>query len=375
MNIKKIITCVVGLSFFSLANHTMAQRKISLKAPQISDDDVIGGNVGIRPYRKGGINLGKQQLQETTIYHNYGHGGAGATLAYGTVKYVVDQFVDDKHQEDQIAILGAGYMGLITANLLADMGYQVTIYADLFPQQELQIETLCLTSLIAGGLWLPFGMDIKNETLHETITKNSFDYYKSAIEQKMFQGLKFAKVYNVKGDKPFVKSRLPAGTLEEAEEVEIEFGNGKFFAAYESTTILLDGYVFLNELFERAKQKGVVFVNRHFFTQEELLTLQERVIFNALGYGSKALFQDENMVPIRGQHLYLKPQKDVDYFLFAEKEKRVFALYPSQQKIASGFSYEVGQEEPFFNLTIYEQAKQELRDFFKDKVYPAKDEL
>lgn len=366
MYLLKILT--ISLVFFA-ANQAVAQRKVSLKAPLFSDEDIIGSNAGIRPFRKGGINLETQYLQGRTIYHNYGHGGAGATLAYGTAKHVVDRFLAENKQANfPVAVLGSGYMGLMTANLLADQGYKVTIYADLFPQQKLQIQTLCLTSLIAGGLWMPFGIDAQNRTLFDEVTKVSFDYYKAAIEQKTFRGLKFAKVYSL-GKAPDYRSQLPEGTMEEAEPVEIEFGNGNYISAYETTTILLDGYVFLNELFENAKRKGVVIVQRHFSTQDDLLALEEKVLFNALGFGSKQLFNDHHMMGIRGHHLYLKPQKDVDYFIFSSVANATISLYPSEYKVATGFSYEKNQEDAIVDPMKIERTKAEIREFFKDKVH------
>lgn len=40
--------------------------------------------VGIRPFRKAGIRLEKDMIGSKTIIHNYGHGGAGVSLAPAT---------------------------------------------------------------------------------------------------------------------------------------------------------------------------------------------------------------------------------------------------------------------------------------------------
>jgi hypothetical protein len=65
----------------------------------------------------------------------------------------------------------------------------------------------------------------------------------------------------------------------------------------------------------------------------------------------------------------------VDYFLFSSHEGGHIYLYPSQGKIASGMSYEVGQEDLALNATLHKQFKRELEDFFKDKVSPQRDDL
>ncbi|XP_025420564.1 D-aspartate oxidase [Sipha flava] len=45
--------------------------------------------VGLRPYRNK-IRIEMEQINNTVIVHNYGHGGYGVTLAPGTAKYAVD---------------------------------------------------------------------------------------------------------------------------------------------------------------------------------------------------------------------------------------------------------------------------------------------
>lgn len=367
MNLRKLGQFALLLALILPIGQGLAQRQISLKAPKFEDSDILGANAGIRPYRKGGMRLEKEEVGTKSIYHNYGHGGAGASLAYGSAKHSVEQFLQERNPEEPIAVLGSGYMGLMTANMLADLGYKVTVYADMLPVEHLQIHTLCMTSLIAGGLWLPFGIDVQNRTLFGQIVRNSFAYYEIAIQEGTYEGLKFANVYQI-ANKPD-NSELPEGTLKEWEEVALEFGNGKYFKAWMTQTILLDGYVFLNELFNEAKSKGVVFEKRRFADLEEVLALEENVVFNNLGLGSKTLFNDENLVGIRGHHIYLKPQPEVDYFLFASKASgRPISLYPSKLKIASGFSYEEGEEDVSVSVEKIEESKSDLREFFRDKV-------
>lgn len=38
---------------------------------------------GNRPYREGGVRLEKETIEGKVIYHNYGHGGGGISIAYG----------------------------------------------------------------------------------------------------------------------------------------------------------------------------------------------------------------------------------------------------------------------------------------------------
>jgi len=50
----------------------------------IDKPNVFAERVGLRPFRKSGVRLEREQLSDgRTVIHNYGHGGAGFTLSWG----------------------------------------------------------------------------------------------------------------------------------------------------------------------------------------------------------------------------------------------------------------------------------------------------
>jgi len=53
-----------------------------------------------------------------------------------------------------------------------------------------------------------------------------------------------------------------------------------------------------------------------FHTPADLAALKQKVIINCPGYGARALWKDESIVPVRGQLAWLIPQPDVAYALF-----------------------------------------------------------
>jgi D-amino-acid oxidase len=55
----------------------------------IDNPKVLAERVGLRPFRKSGVRLERDQLPDgRTVIHNYGHGGAGFTLSWGCAEAV-----------------------------------------------------------------------------------------------------------------------------------------------------------------------------------------------------------------------------------------------------------------------------------------------
>ncbi|MDQ1007047.1 D-amino-acid oxidase [Streptomyces sp. V4I23] len=55
--------------------------------PAIGDARVLGHRVGLRPVRTGGVRLTSERLPDGgLLIHNYGHGGAGVTVAWGCAR-------------------------------------------------------------------------------------------------------------------------------------------------------------------------------------------------------------------------------------------------------------------------------------------------
>src|SRR5712675_1922255 len=57
---------------------------------KVSRDRIIREVVGLRPYRPEGFKVEAERIGEKLLVHNYGHGGAGITLSWGTASLAVD---------------------------------------------------------------------------------------------------------------------------------------------------------------------------------------------------------------------------------------------------------------------------------------------
>src|SRR5256885_1933482 len=102
--------------------------------------------VGLRPFRPSGFVVRAENVGDKLVVHNYGHGGGGVTLSWGTSELAA-RLVREASGA-RVAVLGSGAVGLATSRLLQERGYSVTIYAKDLPPNT--------TSNTAGAQWYPF---------------------------------------------------------------------------------------------------------------------------------------------------------------------------------------------------------------------------
>ena len=121
---------------------------------QAEESRLIRAVAGLRPYRRPGFVVRVEQLGEKRLVHNYGHGGGGITLSWGSSKLATELGLQG--HSGSVAVLGSGVMGLSTARLIQEAGFAVTIYTAALPPDT--------TSNIAGGQFHPFAVFHEGET-------------------------------------------------------------------------------------------------------------------------------------------------------------------------------------------------------------------
>src|SRR3954463_2062168 len=118
-------------------------------APVLVDQSrVIRTVAGLRPFRRSGFVVRREALGEKSLVHNYGHGGGGITLSWGSSKLAIELGLQG--HSGPVAVIGAGVMGLSTARLVQDAGFPVTVYTGALPPDP--------PSNIAGGQFHPYAV-------------------------------------------------------------------------------------------------------------------------------------------------------------------------------------------------------------------------
>src|SRR6266487_4486944 len=141
-------------------------------------DRIFRITVCLRPFRAAGPRLDVERVGDKTVVHNYGHGGSGWSLSWGSSSLAVEKAMAAGERE--VAVLGCGALGLTSAILLQRAGAKVTIYAKERPPE--------VRSARATGSWMPVSrIALKDSVtsdfpaLWEKMCRYSFHTYESYL--------------------------------------------------------------------------------------------------------------------------------------------------------------------------------------------------
>ncbi len=302
---------------------------LCLPPVKVSRDRVIRELVGLRPYRDGGFVVRSEQLGDKRLVHNYGHGGAGITLSWGTSK-LATQLGLQGHR-GPVAVLGAGVIGLTTARLVQEAGFPVTVYAHALPPYT--------TSNIAGGQWLPSYYYDRSYVTAEWRAQNeaAIDY-----SYRRFQ-IMVGEAYGIRWVTHFFEASPPPIDLASASSPTKPglkwLGPGEhpfpmdWVRQYQ--VMFIEPHLFLPRLMRDIRGAGGRIAVKSFSSPAEISALPESLVFNCTGLGSRALFGDQNLRPVRGQLVVLPPQPEVNYAYSGQAGY----MFPRTDGIILGGSY------------------------------------
>jgi hypothetical protein len=287
-------------------------------------DRLFDVTVCLRPFRAAGPRLDTEQVGDALVVHNYGHGGSGWSLSWGSSTVAVQKAMASSPRE--IAVLGCGALGLTSATLAQRAGAQVTIYArDLLPQTR---------SSRATGSWTPDSRIALESAagpafgdLWERMARTSFKIYRQYLGLPG-DPVEWTDRFTV-ADAPQKRGERRPGSLDFADYSDriadltprpqvMAPGATPFQAPYveRSTSMMFNVADYGHTLMTDFLLAGGRFERREFHAPAELASLKEKVVINCPGYGARALWNDPSIVPVRGQIGWLIPQAGTAYGVY-----------------------------------------------------------
>jgi glycine/D-amino acid oxidase-like deaminating enzyme len=295
----------------------VAPRRPVVAAPvKASWDRVIRTTVGLRPHRDAGFVLKADKLDDRLLIHNYGHGGAGMSLAWGTGLMAAELATD--HQARQAAVIGCGSVGLTSARQLQRRGFDVTIYA-------LAVPPNVTSNMSLAGFTPASGLVEQGRRTNEWDAQ----YRRAAdISYRQLQ-LMAGPYFGVSWLDNFTLSDTPTNPNAPPPNPERPNLNAGFDAGREiygpgehpfptkyairNPTIRIEPSIYLDSLVRDFLLWGGRIVIRKFDAPRDLMSLGEPIIINCTGLGARELFGDRELVPLKGQLTVLVPQPEVNY--------------------------------------------------------------
>ncbi len=301
---------------------------------RISEDRIIDVKSCIRPFRPMGPRLEAEQIGDKLVIHNYGHGGSGWSLSWGSADVAVEKARSVLPRE--VAVIGCGVIGLTSAITAQRAGMAVTIYTrDLLPRTR---------SVRANGSWTPDSRVALTTPagpafgdLWERMARFSWKSYRSylGLPGKPVEFCDHYVLSDGESEQPkragpgdYASTGLPQSESEFAEfSQRIRDLTGHYHpladadnpfpvkSAQQGSLMFFNfasyGHLLMSEFLEAGGHIEI----REFHSPTDLAGLREKVILNCPGYAARDLWKDKTLIPVRGQTGWLVPQPEVTYGL------------------------------------------------------------
>lgn len=295
------------------------------------EDRLFRITVCTRPFRALGPRIEAERVGDKLVIHNYGHGGSGWSLSWGSSTLAVQKALaaGDRNRPD-VAVIGCGALGLTSATLLQRAGCRVTIYAKERPPYVRYAR--------ATGSWTPDSrVALAGEApasfaaQWEQMARTSWSMYQSYL------GMPGDPIEYI--DTYALSDRTPNATPQPAESesvphfaryadriadlgpraIDLRPGTYPFPTAHarRNTTLMFNIADYSRQLVNDFLIAGGKIETVEFHSPADLAPLPQAIIINCPGYAARQLWNDTSLTPVRGQIGWLIPQPEVRYGLYA----------------------------------------------------------
>ena len=234
----------------------------------------------------------------------------------------------------EIAVIGCGALGLTSATLAQNAGANITIYAkDIIPDTR---------SSRATGIWSPdsriaLADKVAPEfpVLWEEMARTSFHTYRRylGLPGTPVEWMDLYACFNenaapadvaAAAQTPRVADPLHFASYNDrirdltphSEAIPSEVAPFKVDRVRRGETMVFNIADYGHTLMSDFLLRGGKIVHAEFHAPSDIARLKERVVINCTGYGARALWKDESLIPVRGQIGWLVPQPEVNYALY-----------------------------------------------------------
>jgi len=287
-------------------------------------DRIFDITVCLRPFRAAGPRLDAERIRDTLVVHNYGHGGSGWSLSWGSSTLAVNKALTAL--PDRVAVVGCGVMGLTSALLAQAAGKPVTIYTrDLIQQAPSARATGSFTP--DSRIALSDAVSPEFPGLWEEMARTSLKTFRSHLGLPG-DPVRWIDRYIVSNSAPPVAHSPAEGELHFASYgrrladvfphgENLRPGDTPFRAASvrRRSIPVFNIASYSQMLMTQFRLAGGRIEHREFHDPGQFADLPEKVVINCTGYGARALLRDDSVVPVRGQIAWLIPQTEFDYAL------------------------------------------------------------
>ena len=171
---------------------------------------------------------------------------------------------------------------------------------------------------------------------------------------------------------------IPDGATDDIEELDVDYipapqrlNKAPFDGVNVPVNIyrswLIEPPTFLPKLMEKLRSQNVAFVTKAFQADDAngtvsqgVRALNEKIVFNCMGLGAKHLVHDDNLYPIRGRLIHMKPNPELNYMLLLAQGY----MFCRRDVIVLGGTFDQKQSDLSFDQKQYDQIMHVNRSFF-----------
>ncbi len=351
-----------GMAALSLASAGRTASLDTLPPPiRATPDRLFRVTVCLRPFRAAGPRIEVERVGSKRVVHNYGHGGSGWSLSWGSAQVAVGMALADGVRD--VAVIGAGALGLTAALTGQRAGADVTIYAkEQFPY---------VRSARATGSWTPDSRIAMQNAVDpgfgdrwEAMARAAFTMHQSYLGLPG-DPVEWTDRYML-SDTPFGAAEPKAPTTDHPDDflrleqrladitprsVELAPGTHPFRPTYarHGSGLTFNVADLSHQLMADFRLAGGKVVPMELHEPQDVTKLRQKSIINCTGYGARALWRDESIVPVRGQIAWLIPQAGATYGVYygtLSMLARRDGIVVQEVGVDEWFGYNDANEEP-----------------------------